>query len=145
MLHLNTKLSYRYVKVYIRDLKRKVKVVLQIQDRSASTERTASQKSQTPTIVIQKAEDPNHQLPQQTHSHSDNTDSSHARSTSPHQQQQKRPSLAYVGRFNNVNLRLSAIENEQQASIKSIESALNNYLQASALTNSFDLNKIVEV
>lgn len=133
IMHKMFKLSYRYVKNYVRDLKRRVKSVLQIHERSPSAERTASQKSQTPqtpTIVIQRAEEslPNH--PSLKHATTDG-------------EPKKRPSLGIIGRF--ASLRVSSVENEHHASIKSIENALDYYLQASALTNSFDLIKIVEV
>lgn len=126
------------MKIYIRDLKRKIKCLLQIQDnshqRGTSSERTNSQKSQqtgstsnstpmTPTIIIQKVEDLlcASALNTSTQMSSATTDS------------------GYIGRYS------YAEHYDQLTSIKLVDQALNAYLQASALTNSFDLNKIIEV
>lgn len=139
-------LAYRYVKTYIRDLKRRVKSLLQINERSSSVDRhhqqqqqhanqhpqTGSASTPPPKIVIQRPEDVVVVSDPSTH-----PNSSH-----------KRPSLGHCSRYHHQTLRttVSADSEQQQASsIRSIESALDAYFQTCALTNSFDLNKIIEV
>jgi hypothetical protein len=112
------KLANRYVKIYIRDLKRKVKSILQITE--GCSERSNSTKSQqtTPTIVIQKP--------------SDNNNENHA--------------SKYIGRYSSsrdINNRKSSDSSENSANL--IENALNKYLQVCTVNNSFDLDKIVDV
>jgi hypothetical protein len=116
------------VKVYIRDLKRKIKALLQIQEsgtsqRSTSAERTHSTTTtstpqspatpMTPTIIVQKFEQTNAPV-------AGDSSSSNA---------------FFSGRHH--------VSSEQNW-IKQIDTALNAYLQASAFANSFDLNKIVD-
>lgn len=112
-------MANRYVKIYIRDLKRKVKSILQITE--GCSERSNSTKSQqtTPTIVIQKPTD-------------NNNNENHT--------------SKYVGRYSasrDVNNRKSSDSSENSASL--IENALNKYLQVCTVNNSFDLDKIVDV
>lgn len=109
--------------------------------RSASAERATTHKSSSalpPTIVIQRIQD-------------DTSTSSSSPDNLNQQQRQKRPSLAQVGRCHtnvtstNLGSGKDTFEKEHIASIRTIENAVDSYLQVCALNNSFDLNKINEV
>jgi hypothetical protein len=141
------KLAYRYVKLYIKDIKRKIKVILQINDRSNSTERTNSQKSQvmTPTIIVQKPDEIVNEI---------NSSNTPTTSTSlnnqiffnddlarnHHENQANRTTFSkYIGNAP-VDKKIS-----EESPVQVIENALNKYFQIVTSNNSFDLNRIVEV
>ena len=123
ILHQLSKLSYRYVKLYIRDLKRKVKGILQINERGISSERGASQKSQsiTPTIVVQTAD-------------------SHSASKRNLKDKFFNDTL-----YETKSYKSTDSTGKADSSLLMIEHALNKYLQAISIENSYYLNKIVEV
>jgi hypothetical protein len=128
-------LANRYVKIYIRDLKRKVKSLLQISD--VSSERSNSQKSQstttnTPTIVIQKPIESKTSI------------------NSEHYQQASNHVSRYIGRYSSSSAREGTNRkmSDTESSLSSsglIENALNKYLQLCTVNNSFELDKIVDV
>ena len=132
-----TQLSYRYVKLFIRDLKRKIKMLLQINERSSSNERNGSMKSQamTPTIIVQKPDDDLRRNEKITEG-----EEMSERGDSAGPQSQR------VFRFSSqISTETSRRYLEYENSGRLIEASLSRYLQIASATNSFDISKIVEV
>jgi hypothetical protein len=134
------KLAFRYVKLHVRDLKRKIKTILQINDRNSTTaERSASRKSQTPmtpTIIIQHAYERRGSASEHNSkaASSDKTDffSNDVNSDSNDQTL----NCARASRCFNENF---------ESSVQNIESSINKYFQVVTLSAAFDLSKIIDV
>lgn len=119
--------------MFIRDLKRKIKTILQINERGTSNERASSQKSNslTPTIIV------------------DDTNNSRRASCDTNKSDSlldqvfsDKKNFKYVGRYRSCDVSRSR---DQDSSSEIIEQAVNKYLHLVTQTNSFDLKKIIQV
>ncbi|CAF0847823.1 unnamed protein product, partial [Brachionus calyciflorus] len=127
-------LSYRYVKIYIRDLKRKIKNILQIEERSMSKDRTSSQKSNTltPTIIVEKVDD---------NTKVDSKTNGTQVFFSDENRSRKNAQLKYSGRY--ASITGSSNHSDSENSFSLIDQAINKYLQYVSLTNKFDLSRVI--
>ncbi|RNA21643.1 hypothetical protein BpHYR1_040813 [Brachionus plicatilis] len=126
-------LSYRYVKIYIRDLKRKVKVILQINDRT-SKDRSLSVKSQNrnPTIIIEKFEDKikidQKASPSQVFFKDEN-------------RSRKNSQIMKMNRFSSMS---GSNQSDTDSPCLIIDQAINKYLQMVSWSNTFDLSRVIK-
>ena len=106
-----------------------MKSILQIEDRS-SKDRSSSQKSQgmTPTIIVEKVDEKQS---------SDSTKVSNQVFFADESRSRKTTHYKYLGRYSSV----PSPDPENSSTI--IEQAINKHLQIVALTNSFDLSRII--
>ncbi len=110
-------MSFRYAKIYLRDLKRKVKTLLQIEDgnQRSNSQKGSTQTPITPTIIIRKPSD----------AYDIATPGGSDRNT------------YFSDRFTNEPV----AENPTDL----IENALNRYFQLVTMNNSYDLSKLIDV
>ena len=128
--------------MHIRDVKRKIKTVLQINDRGSSSERSNSQKGpstpMTPTIIVQKPIDElsskTNRVDTDTGVFFKNQPTIDSKPLSDSSMSEK--NKAYVGHRYTQNC---------ENSVEIIENAINKYFQVVTMNNSYDLSKIIEV